>query len=78
MVKEKMSIQSRKEYLKKVKKRYLRANKKEKSIMLSEFVKNTGYNEKYAIRVLSPIHEYKKAGGINRKIHYTYTNEDIY
>jgi len=58
MVTEKMSINTRKEYLKKVKKRYLKADKKEKGTMLSEFVKNTGYNEKYAIRVLSPRHSY--------------------
>ncbi|MFW5701125.1 MAG: integrase catalytic domain-containing protein, partial [Cyclobacteriaceae bacterium] len=72
-----MSMQSRKEYLKKVKKRYLKANKKEKSAMLSEFVKNTEYNEKYAIRILAPAHSFKDKC-INRKIHYTYTNEDIY
>lgn len=77
MVKEKMSISSRKEYLSQVKKRYLKANKKEKSGMLSEFVKNTGYNEKYAVRVLAAGHVYKPKC-INRKIHYTYTNEDIY
>ena len=72
-----MSISSRKEYLSQVKKRYLKANKKEKSGMLSEFVKNTGYNEKYAVRVLAAGHVYKPKC-INRKIHYTYTNEDIY
>lgn len=77
MVKEKMSIQSRKEYLIKVKKRYLKANKSEKSSMLSEFVKNSGYNEKYAIRVLAPAHSFKDKC-INRKVHFTYTNNDIY
>lgn len=77
MVTEKMSIQTRKEYLKKVKKRYLRANKREKSDMLSEFVKNSGYNQKYAIRVLAPAHSFKDKC-INRKVHYTYTNGDIY
>ena len=77
MVTEKMSIQTRKEYLKRVKKRYLKANKKEKSSMLSEFVKNTGYNQKYAIRILAPAHSYKNFS-INRKVHYTYANEDIY
>lgn len=77
MVKQKMSIFSRKEYLSQVKKRYLKASKTEKSGMLSEFVRNTGYNEKYAIRVLAAGHQYKPKC-VNRKIHYTYTNEDIY
>lgn len=72
-----MSIQTRKEYLKKVKKRYLKATKREKSVMLTEFVENSGYNNKYAIRILAASHEYKSKC-INRKIHYTYTNEDIY
>ncbi len=77
MVTKKMSIKSRKDYLKQVKRRYLKASKKEKSSMLSEFVKNTGYNEKYAIRILAPVHSYIEKS-INRKRHYTYTNEDIY
>ena len=76
MATDKMSMQTRKEYLKKVKKRYLKAPKREKSTILAEFVKNCGYNIKYAIRVLAADHEYK-AKCINRKIHYTYTNEDI-
>ena len=77
MVTEKMSINTRKEYLKKVKKRYLKANKKEKGTMLSEFVQNTGYNQKYAIRILAAPHSYKDIS-IKRKVHYIYTNEDIY
>lgn len=73
----KMSIKTRKEYLKKVKKRYLGATKPEKSLILSEFVRNSGYHQKYAIKILAPAHEYKSKC-INRKIHYKYTNEDIY
>ena len=76
MATDKMSMQTRKEYLKKVKKRYLKANKKEKSVMLAEFVKNCGYNIKYAVRVLAADHEYKTKC-INRQIHHTYSNEDI-
>lgn len=72
-----MSINTRKEYLKKVKQRYLKANKSEKGSMLSEFIKNTGYNKKYAIRILAPAHSYKDKC-INRKAHFTYTNNDIY
>jgi len=77
MVTTKMSIQTRKEYLKQVKKRYLKATKSEKSAILTEFTQNAGYNNKYAIRILAAGHEYKSKC-INRKIHYTYTNEDIY
>lgn len=72
-----MSINTRKEYLSKVKGRYLKASKAQKSIMLKEFVVNTGYHEKYAVRVLAAAHEYKSKC-LNRKIQYTYTNEDIY
>ena len=77
MVTTKMSILSRKECLTRLKSRYLRANKSEKSDMLNEFCQNTGYHKKYAIRILAPAHEYKPKV-VNRKIHYTYTNEDIF
>jgi hypothetical protein len=77
MVTNKMSIQTRKEYLSKVKSRYLKADKRGKSLMLKEFVKNTGYHEKYAVRILAAGHEYKSKC-INRKIHCIYTNCDIY
>lgn len=77
MVTTKMSIKTRKEYLKQVKGRYLKANRKEKSSMLAEFVQSSGYNHKYAIRILAAGHEYKTKC-INHKIHYTYTNEAIY
>lgn len=77
MVTTKMSIMTRKEYLKKVKKRYLKATKSEKSLILSEFVHNSGYHQKYAIKILAPAHEYKTKC-INRKVHYKYSNEDIF
>lgn len=77
MVTNKMSIISRKEYLSRIKGRYLKVRLKDKSAILSEFVRNTGYNQKYAIRILAAGHEYK-AKCINRKVHYTYTNEDIF
>jgi len=72
-----MSIISRKEYLSQIKDRYLKAGQKDKSAMLREFAKNTGRNIKYAIRILATGHEYK-AKCINRKVHYIYTNEDIF
>lgn len=77
MVTNKMSIISRKEYLSRIKSRYLKVGLKDKSAMLKEFVRNTGYNQKYAIRILAAGHEYK-ARCINRKVHFTYTNEDIF
>ena len=77
MVIKHMSLPSRREYLKQQKARYLKASKPEKSIMLSEFCQNTGYNKKYAIRILAAGHSYK-CKCLNRKIHYTYTKEDIY
>lgn len=77
MVTNKMSIQSRKEYLSRVKARYLKADKQGKSGMLKEFVKNTGYHKKYAVRILAAGHEYKSKC-INRKIHHIYDNSDIY
>ena len=76
MIREKMSINTRKEYLKQVKKRYLKANLSQKSTMLAEFVANTGYHQKYAIQLLAAGHSYP-VRVINRKVHYTYTNEDI-
>jgi len=77
MVTNKMSIQTRKEYLARVKTRYLKADKRGKSGMLKEFVKNTGYHAKYAVRILAAGHEYKSKC-INRKIHCLYDNSDIY
>jgi len=71
-----MSVQSRKEYLGQQKVRYLKADKVTKSVMLNEFCHNTGYNKKYAIRILAAGHSYKSKV-INRKVHFTYTNEDI-
>lgn len=76
MVREKMSIKTRKEYLTKVKKRYLKAGLKEKSTMLTEFTANTGYHKKYAIQLLAAGHCYK-VPVVNRKVHHTYTNNDI-
>lgn len=77
MVITKMSITSRKECRLRLRSRYLKADKKGKSEMLQEFCKNTGYNNKYAIRILAAGHEYKMPI-INRKSHYTYTNEDVF
>ncbi len=77
MVITKMSMTSKRQYLVRLKPRYLKANKKTKSEMLAEFCRNTTYNNKYAIRILRAGHEYKMKI-INRKGRYTYSNEDIF
>jgi len=78
MVTNKMSLQSRIEYLKRIKPRYLKANKNERTKILDEFCQNTGYNRKYAIRRLAPQNEINPPKVINRKRKCFYTNEDIY
>jgi len=78
MVINKMSIQTKIEYLKKIKPRYLKASKEDKSKILDEFCRNTEYNRKYVIRRLAPQNEIKIIRTINRKRKCTYTNEDIY
>lgn len=77
MVTNKMSLPSRIEYLKKVKPRYLKASKEEKSNMLDEFCENTGYVRKYAIRRLASQNAVSIPKTINRKRGCFYTNEDI-
>jgi hypothetical protein len=47
-----MTLNSIHEYADIMRKRYLKANKREKSQILNEFVKVTGYHRKSAIRVL--------------------------
>lgn len=48
-----MSFQSRRELLAKVAPRYREANRKQKTIILNEFVESSDYKRKYAIRLLS-------------------------
>jgi hypothetical protein len=50
-----MTLNSIQEYAEIMRKRYLKAGKKEKSQILNEFVKVTGYHRKAAIRVLRKI-----------------------
>jgi hypothetical protein len=45
--------QTDEKYLAKLIKRYRKASKKERSLMLDEFVKTTGYNRAYASTILS-------------------------
>ncbi|HEY6293704.1 MAG TPA: hypothetical protein VI455_19295, partial [Terriglobia bacterium] len=48
-----MNGRSRREYLQVIYPRYRRANLEEKQVILNEFCRNTGYNRKYAIRLLN-------------------------
>ncbi len=48
-----MSFHAKRELLANVAPRYKEQNKKQKSIILNEFISATGYSRKYAIRLLS-------------------------
>jgi transposase InsO family protein len=48
-----MNGRSRREYLEVIYARYRRADLQEKQVILNEFCRNTGYNRKYAIRLLN-------------------------
>jgi hypothetical protein len=48
-----MSFQGKRELLAQVAPRYREANRKEKSVILNEFIASTGYARKYAIRLLT-------------------------
>ncbi len=48
-----MNKKSRREYLQAIHSRYRRADLPEKQVILNEFCRNTGYNRKYAIRLLN-------------------------
>lgn len=63
-----------KEYLTSLKKRFKKARKKEKMVILDEFVKTAKYDRKYAAKLLRGAYIYAK-GEIHRQ-HRTYTKED--
>jgi hypothetical protein len=48
-----LTMQQKKALTREVSKRYQQAGKKDKTIILDELVKNTGYNRKYALHVLA-------------------------
>lgn len=71
-----MSMTTRKEYLASIYKRYRFSGKKDKVAILDEFCLSTGYQRKYAIRLLSePLH---LAPPVYHGKRETYSNEDIY
>ena len=47
-----MSLQARRELLRVTAVRYQKSSKKEKQLILDEFVASTGYHRKYAIQLL--------------------------
>jgi len=68
-----MSIKSRREYLKRIKPRYLQASKEGKSLILNEFCSSTGLVRKYAISILSAKFSLKdKINHVRRKRKPTY------
>jgi hypothetical protein len=76
-----MSMASRLEYLKKAKRRYLKATKIKKQKILDELCANTGYNRKYVIGRLSPRVSLTEQTGFSRekrkKKSWRYTTRDI-
>ena len=62
-----MTNMSRKELLGAIKPRYLKASKKEKGNILDEFCENSGYDRKYAIRILQAGFDYNRVARVGRK-----------
>ena len=50
---QKMSIQSRRELLNRIRGRYRESNRKEKQHILDEFIVSAGYGRKYAVTLLN-------------------------
>ena len=66
-----MSQRSKKEVLERIRARYLKASKAEKQIILDELTATTGYNRKYAIRILRHPKRSKGLKKAGRKQRYT-------
>src|SRR3990167_5794150 len=70
-----MSMPTRREYLKQIYKRYRFSNRQDKTLILDEFCLNTGYQRKYATRILNgPLKESVPRTGRRE----TYTAEHVY
>ena len=63
----KMSLLTKKELVKKVKERYLKANKEIKTKILNELYENTELNRNYLIQILSAKIDLNYINPINRK-----------
>ncbi|MFP4048061.1 MAG: hypothetical protein ACLFT4_09940 [Bacteroidales bacterium] len=73
-----MSLSSRKELIKKVKDRYLKATKPEKKKILDELCANTGMHRKYLTERLSPKVDLDYVSPINRKRREVYGMDTVY
>lgn len=73
----KMSLPSRRELIRRVKSRYLKARKKQKSAILNELAENTGLCRNYLTQLLSPRKDLSFKSAINRKRHETYGTDVI-
>lgn len=62
-----MTNMSKKELLETIKPRYLKAGKKEKGDILDEFCSNTGYDRKYAVRILAAGYDHDRVKRVGRK-----------
>src|SRR3989338_4680527 len=71
-----MSMNARKEYLREIYPRYHQANKAGKNQILNEFTATTGYNRKYATRILNDPLSKEVKQRKNRPL--IYTNEHVY
>lgn len=66
-----MTLMGRRELLAEARKQYWRAGKKEKTRILDEFVRYTGYHRKYALALLKGRYSHHKATNRRRKRIYT-------
>lgn len=62
-----MTMRSRREYLKRIKTRYLQASRKEKTKLLDEAVKTAGLNRKYVTSLFSVVTSLEPRVGVRRK-----------
>lgn len=62
-----MTNMSKKELIDEVKPRYLKANKKDKGLILDEFCLNTGYNRNYATQIMQAGYDYRRVKREGRK-----------
>ncbi len=62
-----MTNMGKKELIKAIKPRYLKADKKEKSKILDEFCSSAKFNRKYAIQIMQAGYEYDRIDQYGRK-----------
>lgn len=62
-----MTPMAKKELFDKTKPRYLKANKKGKSMILDEFCANTGFNRNYAVQIMQAGYDYNRVKREGRK-----------